>query len=698
MKIIKLKINGFGRFVNKEISFGNGLNLVYGRNEAGKSTIQNFIKASLYGFINQRTDGEGRPPEKSKYKPWDSGDYSGFIEVIKEDGKKLRIERDFETNETLVFDENLANITSSFDHQARMGIKVGENLLGIDRESFENSVFIGQGSTAVTQSDRNHMFEKIVNIMNTGKEDESASSALAAISKAQRNLGNSRTQDKPYNKALSTVESIEREFSSARQRNSDMSENMKRKQFLEEEIVHLKSDIAQAESLERAEIISGRILELENTKRRFQSLANDINILDKEIYEDKIRHAKLNSADVSEQDVLHNIQQTVSSMEKQKRIPKGNHIEELAALMKQNANKKIISIVLLCLSAISIPLAILLNPLLFAVTALFLILWVLMLIKKPVLSVEQLRDYIELNEECQQDLDGINVFITRSGHDKAKDFNDAKEILNLLYREIKEKASLSGVIDSKESRNNGQQALANEILGNFKSLSELNKELDKLMELKEKTNPEKRPVKYSVDDLKTKLGITREELAGVNRLLDEFFHDEDELADLEERLESARETLASINEDRKALSLTDELIRSAAESLRGNIFPVINEKMGKIISRITNGRHKMLLAGLGKTMNTDFNDNARTIWNFSDGTIDQMYLSLRLALTDAMSENESLPVFIDEAFAYYDEERIKSVFELLNDLSLDHQIIVFTCKESELEIVRGLDDVNIILL
>ena len=120
--------------------------------------------------------------------------------------------------------------------------------------------------------------------------------------------------------------------------------------------------------------------------------------------------------------------------------------------------------------------------------------------------------------------------------------------------------------------------------------------------------------------------------------------------------------------------------------------------MGKLISRITNQRHSLLLAGLGKTMNTEFNDMARTIWNFSDGTIDQMYLSLRLAAADAISESESLPIMVDEAFAFYDEERIGSTFELLHDLSADHQIIIFTCKESELAIARKLKDVNIIEL
>ena len=140
------------------------------------------------------------------------------------------------------------------------------------------------------------------------------------------------------------------------------------------------------------------------------------------------------------------------------------------------------------------------------------------------------------------------------------------------------------------------------------------------------------------------------------------------------------------------------MIKSASESLRGNIFPVINEKMGELISRITKGRHSLLLAGLGKTMNTEFDDSARTIWNFSDGTIDQMYLSLRLAAADAMSEHESLPILIDEAFAYYDEDRISAVFNLLHELSASHQIIVFTCKESELRIAGDFKDVNIIEL
>ena len=50
MKINKIKINSFGKLRNKEIEFKNGINILYGENESGKSTIMNFIKNTLYGI------------------------------------------------------------------------------------------------------------------------------------------------------------------------------------------------------------------------------------------------------------------------------------------------------------------------------------------------------------------------------------------------------------------------------------------------------------------------------------------------------------------------------------------------------------------------------------------------------------------------------------------------------------------------
>ena len=50
MIIKELNLIGFGKFNNKIITLEDGINIIYGENEAGKSTIQNFIKIWLYGF------------------------------------------------------------------------------------------------------------------------------------------------------------------------------------------------------------------------------------------------------------------------------------------------------------------------------------------------------------------------------------------------------------------------------------------------------------------------------------------------------------------------------------------------------------------------------------------------------------------------------------------------------------------------
>ena len=54
MKILDIYINGFGKFHGRNLSFEDGLNIVYGKNEAGKSTIHTFIRGMLFGIEKQR--------------------------------------------------------------------------------------------------------------------------------------------------------------------------------------------------------------------------------------------------------------------------------------------------------------------------------------------------------------------------------------------------------------------------------------------------------------------------------------------------------------------------------------------------------------------------------------------------------------------------------------------------------------------
>ena len=75
--------------------------------------------------------------------------------------------------------------------------------------------------------------------------------------------------------------------------------------------------------------------------------------------------------------------------------------------------------------------------------------------------------------------------------------------------------------------------------------------------------------------------------------------------------------------------------------------------------------------------------------NLSIGTIDQLYLALRLATIKEISK-ENMPIILDEAFAYYDNNRLENILKYLENEYYNKQVIVFTCTKREIEILEKL--------
>ena len=69
----------------------------------------------------------------------------------------------------------------------------------------------------------------------------------------------------------------------------------------------------------------------------------------------------------------------------------------------------------------------------------------------------------------------------------------------------------------------------------------------------------------------------------------------------------------------------------------------------------------------------------------SIGTMDQLYLSLRLSMVEELSE-EKMPIILDEVFAYFDEERLENILNYINKKFKDNQVIIFSCTNREKEI------------
>ena len=81
MKLLDLHINGFGKFHDCSVAFKDGLNVVYGKNEAGKSTLHSFIRGMLFGMERQRGRA-AKTDQFSKYRPWNAnGGYEGQLRL-----------------------------------------------------------------------------------------------------------------------------------------------------------------------------------------------------------------------------------------------------------------------------------------------------------------------------------------------------------------------------------------------------------------------------------------------------------------------------------------------------------------------------------------------------------------------------------------------------------------------------------------
>ena len=93
MKINKIKINSYGKLKNKEINLNDGINIIYGKNEAGKSTLFKFIINTFYGISKNKKGKEFSDFEK--YTPWVGEDFSGKIEYELNNKEKFEIYRDF---------------------------------------------------------------------------------------------------------------------------------------------------------------------------------------------------------------------------------------------------------------------------------------------------------------------------------------------------------------------------------------------------------------------------------------------------------------------------------------------------------------------------------------------------------------------------------------------------------------------------
>lgn len=208
MKILELHINSFGKLKNKHIRFSDRFNLIYGYNEAGKSTIHSFIKAMLFGM--DRTRVRANPNDAwSRYLPWDLGaDYSGSMKVSYKDSV-YRIERNFSRQAaaplTLIDETGGEKIDSP---QNFINTKFLNNMSML---AYDNTVSISQLKSSTDHDMTIELKNYIANMNNSGNPVINIEKALDILKKERRAYASRIVPEasKNYAANLSTIRSIE---------------------------------------------------------------------------------------------------------------------------------------------------------------------------------------------------------------------------------------------------------------------------------------------------------------------------------------------------------------------------------------------------------------------------------------------------------------------------------------------------------
>lgn len=210
-------------------------------------------------------------------------------------------------------------------------------------------------------------------------------------------------------------------------------------------------------------------------------------------------------------------------------------------------------------------------------------------------------------------------------------------------------------------------------------------------------------LQQSYEALNHSLHDTHLEIRELETMVKSMEADDDALQKVEEEAVQLQDKRRELEEKGKALKLALETLEESSLEIRRDFAPLVNRKMSAVAAQITSGKYENLKVDnelLLKALAPETGDVV-PVSALSGGTIDQMYLAMRIALGDVISSTaERMPLVLDEVFSQYDDVRTRETVHYLKALAQDRQILFFTCKTREVEMFEEIcgEKVNLITL
>ncbi len=277
MRLNKIYISAFGGLKDFTLDLNSGLNVIYGNNEDGKSTVAAFIKAMFYG--TGRNTKNLADSVRLKFTPWDNSTMAGRI-FFEHEGKKYCLEREFRKSDST---DRITLTDLDSGKETSTGENVGQQFFGMSASAFERSLFIGNGDFIKDDAAASEINGKLSNIALTGSEDVSYKKIQKNIFDTRAKLISKSGKSGSYNEDLLKLQQL-----SSRLQNADADAktkaqlndqaNVKRAEYetLYQKYTELKAVLDREQDLKNRE----KLAEFLQTKRRLDELNDTLKLAD----------------------------------------------------------------------------------------------------------------------------------------------------------------------------------------------------------------------------------------------------------------------------------------------------------------------------------------------------------------------------------------------------------------------------------
>lgn len=718
----------FGRLERQELTLSPGLNVLYAPNETGKSTWGAFIRTMLYGLSTRE---RGPLADKNRFAPWSGAAMQGRMDVSAAEGAYTLL-RDTKRASSPMGEFSCTYTGTATPVDGITAQNAGEALLGVPREVFERSAFIGQNALAVDQDAE--LERRIAALITTGEEDTSYSQSYERLKKQLNRRKHNKTGlipalEREIDDLQLSLRDLDALEAQARQAQSVLDE-------LEHQAAALRQQAASWQALEQ----QSRAAEYAKAAQSADEAARRAALLEESAagLPDGQGLALLEGQAAALQEDLSGLAQQRREAEQARQAAESAR-EALAshplypadevglrrrvdAIAPEKNPTVLLPIFTAGIIVIAGVLAFLFraDPLPFWIFTAMAALGIVTTTAAVTLRRRAITERQKFAESQRVKLEAqIAEYLPLREQEarlqaEARRLDDAADGAEDTCR--RRLAALLTQVRTFEPAvtdlSGAQIALAN-VRRRQVELAAARQQARETALYRDALQKPDRPAAtaamtsvpaLSKEDVDTELVRVQARLAAERSRFDTLtghIRSLDRSSDLQDQLAQKREQLSSLQAEYDAITLAMDALTRANTTLQNRFSPALGARAAEIFSAITAGRYGKVLLSRDFSLSAEMSGDpvGRSIRLLSQGAADQLYLAVRLAICDMVLPAEKrVPLILDDALVSFDDDRLRAALDYLLAESEKRQILLFTCQKREMNYLSGRKNVTIACL